>query len=158
MKKIDIFNHIQPKRYFEKVQDVAGGAKDMGKRTRELGMLHNLDGRFRLMDEFGDYTQILTIPGPQLAILTDAETSPELARIGNDGLAELVADYPDRFAGFAAILPLNNPDAAVEEANRAIDDLGAKGVEVFTNIAGKPLDAPEFEPLWQVMEEHDLPV
>lgn len=158
MKKIDIFNHIQPKRYFEKVTEVASGAKDMGKRTRELGMLHDLDGRFRLMDEFGDYMQILTIPGPQLAIITDPQTSPELARMGNDGLAELVRDYPDRFAGFAAILPLNNPDASVEEANRAINDLGAKGIEVFTNIGGKPLDAPEFDPLWATMADHDLPI
>lgn len=158
MKKIDIFNHIQPKRYFEKVLEVAGTASGMGKRTRDVTMLHDLDARFRLMDEFGDYRQVLSIPGPQPAILAAPHASPELARIGNDDLAELCQRYPDRFAGFAAALPMNNIDAALAETDRAINDLGALGVEVFTNIAGKPLDAPEFRPLWARLHEHARPI
>ncbi len=159
MKKIDIFNHIQPEKYFEQVLEIGGNAKDMGKRTRGVPLLRDLDARFRAMDEFGDdYYQIITIPGPQPAILAEPDASPELARIGNDGLAELVQKYPDRFIGFAATLPMNNPEAAVAEAHRAIKSLGANGIEVFTNIGGKPLDLPEFTPIWDVMAEYDLPV
>ena len=91
MRKIDIFNHVHPQAYFEKVLEIGGQVKDMGKRTRGIPMLRDLDARFRVMDEFGEgYSQVLTIPGPQPAILATPEQSPELARIGNDGLAELV--------------------------------------------------------------------
>jgi len=159
MKKIDIFNHIQPEKYFSKVLDVGSHAKDMGKRTRGVPLLRDLDARFRTMDEFGEgYCQVITIPGPQPAILAGPDASPELARIGNDGLAELVEKYPDRFIGFAATLPMNNPDAAVAETHRAIKDLGASGIEVFTNVAGKPLDLPDYAPIWDTMAEYDLPV
>ncbi len=158
MKKIDIFNHIQPERYFKMISKLDGATGGIGRRTSSVGRLRDLDGRFREMDEFGDYRQVVTIPGPQPALLAGPEQAAEIARVGNDGLAELVDRYPDRFAGFAASLALNNPDAAVEEARRAITDLGAKGIEVFTNVGGKPIDGAEYEPLWAAMVELDLPI
>lgn len=158
MKKIDIFNHIQPERYFKMISKLDSATGGIGRRTSSVGRLRDLDGRFREMDEFGDYRQVVTIPGPQPALLAGPEQAAEIARVGNDGLAELVDRYPDRFAGFAASLALNNPDAAVEEARRAITDLGAKGIEVFTNVGGKPIDGAEYEPLWAVMVELDLPI
>jgi aminocarboxymuconate-semialdehyde decarboxylase len=82
----------------------------------------------------------------------------ELARIANDGLAELVTKYPDRFIGAAACLPMNDIDAALIEADRAIQQLGCCGVEIFTDICGKPLDRPEFFPLYQKMQDYDLPI
>ncbi len=69
------------------------------------------------------------------------DKSPEFARIANDGLAELVAKYPDRFIGFAASLPMNNVDASLKEIDRAVSELGARGFQIYTNVAGKPLDA-----------------
>ena len=53
---------------------------------------------------------------------------------------------------------MNNVEAAVSEADRAIRTLGAKGIQVFTNVLGKPLSAPEFRPLFRRLAEHDLPV
>jgi aminocarboxymuconate-semialdehyde decarboxylase len=159
MRKIDIFNHLHPQAYFARMLEVGGKAKDMGKRTRGLSQLRDLDTRFRVMDTLGEgYCQVLTIPGPQAAILASPEQSPELARIGNDGLAELVARYPERFVAFAATLPLNNIDATLRETERAIEQLGARGIEIFTNIDGKPLDLPEYRPLWELMAGYDLPI
>jgi predicted TIM-barrel fold metal-dependent hydrolase len=158
MRKIDIFNHITPKAYSRKIEEIAGAPKDLGKRTRAVTLLHDLEARFRIMDEFDDYTQVITIPGPQPGNICEPDRSPELAKVGNDSLAELVRTYPDRFCAFAATLPMNNPDAAIAEADRAIRDLGAKGIEVFTNVRGKPLDLPEFLPLWELMARHDLPI
>jgi aminocarboxymuconate-semialdehyde decarboxylase len=158
MRKIDIFAHLQPDNYFRYVQGLSAAQVGMGKRTSGNPRLRDLEHRFRVMDEFGDYQQVLTVPGPQPAVLAGPDKSPEIARIANDGLAELVRRYPERFAGFAAALPMNNPDAAIREADRAIRELGARGVEVFTNINGKPLDAPEFVPFWDAMAAHDLPV
>ena len=53
---------------------------------------------------------------------------------------------------------MNNVEASVAEADRAVKELGARGVQVFTNVAGKPLSAPEFRPVFQCMAAHDLGV
>ncbi len=94
MKKIDIFNHIQPERYFEEISKLDGAKGGIGQRTASVSRLRDLDGRFREMDEFGDYRQVVTIPGPQPGNLAGPEKAAEIARIGNDSMAELVDRYP----------------------------------------------------------------
>jgi uncharacterized protein len=159
MRKIDVFNHIQPDAYFRHVQNLDAAKQDLGKRTSGMLPLRDLDLRWRLMDAAGEgYCQVITIPGPQPALMAGPDKSPEVARIGNDGLAELCEKYPDRFVGFAATLPMNNVDAAIDEARRAVKELGALGVEIFTNVRGKPLDAEEFRPLWDEIAKLDRPV
>lgn len=154
--KIDIFNHIYPQRFFAEFLRVEPGLKDMGKRVRNIPVLVDLDARFRMMDEFGDYRQIISLPTPALESFAGADTSPLLARIANDGMAELVGNYPDRFAGFVAALPLNNAPAAEKEMERAVTELGARAVQLYSNVAGKPLDAPEFVPLLEEAARRDL--
>ena len=127
--KIDIFNHIFPKKYFDNYIDAGHGGKDIGKRVSNIQTLVDVDSRFRILDEFGDYLQVITLPLPPVEILAGPDQSPELARVGNDGLAELVKKH-DRFLGFAASLPMNNPKAAEKEMTRALDDLGAFGIQV----------------------------
>ena len=147
--KIDIFNHLFPKRFFDEFINVGSGFKDMGKRAQNVYAISDLDQRFRVMDEFGDYCQVLSLPSPPIEAYAGPERSPVLARAANDGLAELVRKYPSRFIGFAASLPMNNPTEAEKEFDRAISQLGAKGVQIFTNAAGKPLDEKEFLPLFE---------
>jgi len=53
---------------------------------------------------------------------------------------------------------MNNIEATLAEIDRAINDLGARGIQIFTNVAGKPLSAPEFRPIFRRMVDHDLPV
>jgi|TARA_B100000315_G_scaffold246794_1_gene274586 aminocarboxymuconate-semialdehyde decarboxylase len=159
MQKIDIFNHIFPKPFHELMQRVAGDHKDIGKRVRGIPMLANLDERFRVMDRFGaEYRQILSLASPPLEHLGGPDVSTQLAEAANDGMADLVRQYPDRFPSFVASLPMNSPEGLVTETHRAIRDLGACGVQVFTNVLGKPLTAPEFRPLFAAMAEHDLPI
>ena len=155
--KLDMFNHIFPKTYFDKMLEVAPNLKDMGKRVRALPVLYDLEARFRVMDEFDDYAQIICLAAPPLEVLAP-ELSPELAKIANDGLAEYVDKYPDRFPGFIASMPMNNPDAALKEIDRAIDELNAVGIQFFTNVNGAPLDLPELKPLFAKMNEVDLPI
>ncbi len=71
---------------------------------------------------------------------------------------EIVTKYPDRFAAGVAILPMQDVDAALGEADRAIKHLGLKGVLIYTNINGKPLDLPDYTPLYELMAHHDLPI
>ncbi len=159
MLKIDIFNHIFPAKFYDRMLAVAGHLKDMGgKRVRQVPMLVDLDERFRVMDRFEDYRQVLSIASPPIEAMAGPDGTPELAKLANDGMAELVAKYPERFPAFTASLPMNNPDAALAELHRAIGELGARGVQIFTNVAGKPLDLPQFAPFFDAMAAYDLPI
>jgi aminocarboxymuconate-semialdehyde decarboxylase len=130
--------------------------RDMHKRVRAIPSIVELDARFRIMDDFGgDYQQVLTIGSPPIEVFPE---SKDLARIANDGMAELVSRYPQRFSGFAASLPMNDVDQAMREAERSIDKLGALGVQIFTNINGRPLYTKETLPLFDLMARYDLPV
>ena len=156
--KIDIFNHIFPKIFFDKMMEIAPDIADLGKRVRGVPVLFDLDARFQTMDQFDEYAQVICMPGPPLEVMAGPDVTPDLAKAANDGLAEYVAKYPDRFPGFIASMPMNNPDAAAAEIDRAIKDLKAVGVQFFTNVNGKPLDLPEFRPLFEKMSEYDLPI
>jgi aminocarboxymuconate-semialdehyde decarboxylase len=159
MRKLDVFNHFFPEPYYARMMAIAPTHKDMGKRIRNVPLLHDLDGRFRVMDAFGgDYQQILSLPSPPIEALAGPREAIELARIANDGLADLVRRHPDRFPGFVASLPMNDPDAVLAEAHRAMNDLGACGVQVFTNMNGAPLTSPELLPLFGLMAACDRPI
>jgi len=160
MQYIDAFNHFFPKRLWDKMLASEGAARDIGKRMRGIPCIYDLDERFRVMDMFKDknYTQILSLAVPPLEALGTPEVSAELARLANDGLAELVAKYPDRFAGYVAALPMNAPDAAVREAERAFTKLGANGLQIHSNVNGAPLDEPQFLPIFEVAAQYDKPI
>jgi len=72
---------------------------------------------------------------------------------------EIVAEHPDLFPAFVASLPLNNVEASLKEMDRAIGKLGAKGIQIFTNMNGRPMDDPEFFPIFERMAKHyKLPI
>src|SRR5215468_7931048 len=75
------------------------------------------------------------------------------ARIGNDAMAELCARHPARFPTFVAALSMTDVEGSVQEARRAVKELGAGGVQIFTSIAGHPLDEGAFEPIFATMAE-----
>ncbi|HJT87614.1 MAG TPA: amidohydrolase family protein [Bryobacteraceae bacterium] len=156
--KIDVFNHIFPRRFFDEFINVTAGPKDIGKRVRNIQTIVDLDARFRVMDEFGDYRQLISLPLPPLETIAGPDRSPLLARAANDGLADLIQRYPARFPSFVAALPMNNPAEAEKEAERAVSQLGACGVQFYSNAAGKPLDADEFLPLIQELARRDVPI
>src|SRR3990172_9870481 len=96
--KIDIFPHIFPRAYYERMQTVSEkAAKYHQRRVKALPMLVDLEMRFKLMDQHPGYQQFLTVAGPGIEIFCDPKDSPELARRANDGMAELCAQHPDRF-------------------------------------------------------------
>jgi aminocarboxymuconate-semialdehyde decarboxylase len=111
----------------------------------------DLDARWRSIDPFGDYRQVLTLAVPPLDELGSPGLVRDLARAANDELAELVGRHPDRFAGFSAALPMNDVDSAAAELRRAMTDLGALGAQLHTNVGGAPLDQPRFEPIFETV-------
>jgi aminocarboxymuconate-semialdehyde decarboxylase len=155
--KIDAFCHILPRVYADRFR--SGGnvpaAANLFKRTTQIPAMVDLDLRFRQMDEFGEYRQIISIPAPPAEDIGPPPVAREFARIGNEGLAELVRDHPDRFAGFVACLPMNDPDAAAKEIEYACGELGALGAQIYTHVGGHPMDEPRFEPVYAKIAELD---
>ncbi len=122
------------------------------------GALTDLDARFRIMDKYPGLTHLLNLGSNQGEHFAPAKDAVDLAKLANDEMAELVSKYPDRFVGAIASLPLNDMDAALRELDRAINELGFRGIQIFSEINGKPLDSPEFMPLYEMMAYHDLPI
>ncbi len=153
--RIDAYTHFIPKKFFEKI--VESGHADIGKRVREVPCIHDLDIRCKIVDSFPDYAQILSYPMPPLELMTKGAQLDEYAKLINDGFVEICAKNPTQFPGWVAQTSLAAPDAGVREAERAIKN-GALGVQIYTNIAGKPLDEPEFEPFFAAMNKLGKPI
>jgi len=155
---IDLFCHCLPPRYCDAVNRSLTSPLWMFARAQEIPVMVDLEARLRVMDDFPGYRQVLSLASPTLEALAGPEQSPQLAQIGNDALAEMVAGHPERFPGFIASLPVNNPDAALAEAMRAVNELGALGVQLYSNVNGRPLDEPEFLAIFELMAQLDRPV
>src|SRR5262245_35654621 len=154
---IDIFNHFMPKAYLDRLATLIPGHVAVTAFPR-LKTLCDVDARLALLDEFDGLQQVLSLANPPLELIAPPDQTPDLARLANDSLADICRRHPDRFPTFVASLPMNNIDAALAETDRAVRELGARGVQVFTNVAGKPLSGLEQLPIFRRMVAHDLPV
>ena len=139
MLKIDVFPHILPRRFYDRLMDVAPRSGLMVKRVSNIPVMIDLDRRFEIMDRHEGYRQVLTLAAPPLEAIAGPDLTPDLAKLANDEMAAIVHKHSDRFPAFVAQLPMNNPNAAVREIDRAIGDLGATGVQIYTNVAGRAL-------------------
>ena len=159
--KVDAFAHIMPAKVADEIYKRGGeqpGIQLMQLMLKAHPTLSNLDHRFRIMDKYDGYMQVLTLSAPVLDELLNPNDVVELAKIANDEMAELVFKYPDRFVAAVATLPMSDLDAALLEADRAIKDLMFRGVQIFTPLKGEPIDSPEYMPLYERMAEYNLPI
>ncbi|MBW2426189.1 MAG: amidohydrolase [Deltaproteobacteria bacterium] len=156
--KIDVFCHVFPPRYAEALRSQAPSGFHLEGPVAAYSALSDFDARFRVMDRYGDYRQVISLSSPAVEAVAKGEKAAELARLANDELAELIEKHPDRFVGAVACIPLDDIDAAVAEADRAIGDLGFKGIQIYTPVAGRSPDHPDLLPLYERMVEHDLPI
>jgi len=138
MRHIDAFCHFFPPRLFEKMSRTTGGTKDIGKRIQGVRTIYDLDARLKMMDEFDDYAEILSLGLPPLDAMAGPQEAAEFARVANDGLAELCAKHPNRFAGYVGG--------------------NANGLQLHTNVAGACLDEPRFFPIFEVAAKSGKPV
>ncbi len=160
MRKVDAFAHILPRPYLDRlVQKLESSMAPARLRYYREGVfqfdpaLTDLDARWRAVEPFGDYAQILVLAVPPLEEVGPPSVAAEFAGLANDEMATLVARHPDRFAGFAAALPFNDIEASLRELERATSELGALGAQVYSNIQGLPLDDPLFEPVFARVEQ-----
>jgi predicted TIM-barrel fold metal-dependent hydrolase len=159
--KIDAFAHILPTRYREALYKRADDRFFAGKWDSVIGgtpALFDLENRLRVLERHEGLSQILTVASPALEESATPEDAVYLAKLANEEMAELVAKYPSQFTAAVACLPMNNVDEALKEAERAINSLHFKGVQIFTPMDGRPVDLPEYLPLYELMAKYDLPI
>lgn len=168
MARIDLFSHFCTQEfraaYFAIPPGSEGRRPDpravhafyQGQRTTNIDVLWDVDQRIKAMDRYGIDLQVLTMCHPMVDGLAP-EPELQLARLLNDGLAEMIQKYPDRLLGVAT-LPFSSPDKALEEFDRCVDRLGFKGFQIGSNVNGLPLDSPQFFPLYARAASRGLPV
>jgi predicted TIM-barrel fold metal-dependent hydrolase len=156
--KIDAYTHFFPAKFLDRLTD-ADGSRDIVKRMRSIPALYDLDVRKKIIDGHKDYAQILAYPQPPIETFAKTPAqADEILKLINDGLAELCAKEKDHFPGWVAQTSLEARDAGAAEAERAINELGALGVQIYTNVAGKPIDRPEYRPFWAKMNALGKPI
>ena len=165
---IDFHNHFYPDAYIQELKREKGYASVS---TDEHGrlLIHytgdynvvvgphiDIQHRLRDMDRNDIDMQVLTLTTPGVERETP-ERGVRLARLTNDGFAEIIEKHPERFTALAT-LPLQDPEAAVEELERSVNELGLKGAMLLSNVNGKPLDGEEFLPVFKKAVKLDVPM
>ena len=120
-------------------------------RTSRPKML-DTDLRLADMDRMGVDVQVLATYVSQLHYWVDGELGQRIARVQNERLAEMAAQAPQRFAAIGTV-PMQDAGRAVAELDHLVNDLGFKGVQISSNVAGRDLDDPRFRPFWKRAEE-----
>ncbi len=159
LRKFDLHTHYYPTIYFDKIRDLpsefsfdkspSGQTIIKYRGARFFGVtppMTDVAQRLEDMDRVGIDVEVVSLSTPNV-FFTDANHQPEIARMVNDSYAELIAKHPTRFKGFASI-PMDAPDAALDELHRAVDELKLNGVILLSNIGGKALTSPEYRPFF----------
>jgi aminocarboxymuconate-semialdehyde decarboxylase len=170
VRAIDIHAHYFPQAYFD-LFNTEGQRYNAEFRITEQGFFFktpvessgplsakfiDLKQRLSDMDAQGVTVQALSLTGP-MVYWADGEFSHKLAMTWNDGAIAAHQAHPDRFVVLAT-LPMLDPDRAVDELNRVSKLPGVRGVYMGTNIEGRDLDDPLFEPIFARIEALGLPV
>lgn len=171
MRVINVHTHFHPDGMLEKAAQwgVETGTDADGTNYLRVGdyILRGIKGgprktsqlaeRVAKMDEDGVDVQLLQISPLFYLYWVDAEINAHFAQIANDGLAEARDRYPDRF-WIAAHVPLQSVDLAIQELDRAVNQLDAKAVNIGVNIDNRSLDDPYFDPFYEAVVAHDIPL
>jgi 6-methylsalicylate decarboxylase len=148
---IDVHQHPIPnyyKRALEKI-DVHGSGENQWADW-------SVSAQLELMDQTGIAAAINSIASPGV-YFGDLEFAVCLARECNESSARQVSDHPDRFGAFA-ILPLPNVEAAVREAEYALDTLKLEGICLLTHVGDRHLGQPEEDELYAELDRRNAVV
>ncbi len=120
-------------------------------------LLDLTEERLPTMDAAGVDVAVLSLNSPGIQAERDSQAAVAAAAAVNDFLADVISRHPDRFAGFAA-LPLQDPQAAAKELERAVSQLGLRGALVNAHTLGTYLDDPSLRVVWEHAEGLDVPL
>jgi len=154
---IDLFCHIYPKNFLKAyVKTQLPQLLRFVEAEYGVGDAYFVDedARIKYMDKYGIDIEVLTLALPH--IWQTISDPIKLVKLANDSMAEVAEKHSQRLLGTATLPVLTGE--ALDELDRAISELDLKGVQIFTNINGKPLDSPEFMPFYEKMSKFDLPI
>ena len=167
---IDIHAHFVPEEYLRLIE-AEGEPYGVRLRSAPTGPLiavgqvaigpitphyHDLNLRLKAMDARGVTVHALSLM-PPMVYWADGDLGLRLAKLVNDAMAEASRTHPDRFVTLAT-LPLQDPEAAVAEVDRAVTELGCRGIYLGTNVRGKELTDPSFLPVFERIHALSAPV
>src|SRR5215212_3521084 len=157
--KLDLHTHFYIEAFFQTIRNLLSefsfGTSPSGQTiityrgARFFGVtpaMTDVSIRVEDMDRTGIDVEVISLSTPNV-FFTGADHQPAVARMINDSYAELIAQHPTRFKGFASI-PMDAPDAALAELHRALNELKLNGVILLSNIRGRPLTSPEYRPFF----------
>lgn len=154
VERIDAFAHVLPKPFIDEMMDVHP--------TEELEALTDaprfwdMDIRFHDLDEYGIDKQVITLARPPIWQGIDRENALEMTRLANDEVKKMAEEHPDRLIPVATLPFLDGE--FVNEFERCIDELDMAGVQIFSNVDGKPIDDGAFMPFYDAVESKDVPI
>jgi len=127
-----------------------------GKLFQKIGpMLNGVDSRIADMDQMGVDVQAISPSPGQYYYFAPPEVGRDASRTINDGVADAVGRYPDRFVGLGTV-PLQNTEMAIAEMRRCVNELNFRGIEISTNVNGLELADESFRPFFAAAEELDI--
>lgn len=164
----DLHNHVIPEKV---VQAIRRNPDRYGTRIEERGGKRFFDSHGRMtellpefcdaaakvawMDRVGMDVSVISVGPPIYFYWLAPEAGTEIIRLANDGIAQMVAEHPDRLRGMAH-LPMQDPDAAVAELERVVKEYRFKAVELATSIEGLPLADAKFRKVLKAIEKLGL--
>ena len=173
MKAIDLHTHVVPRALIDAmVRDPdrfgAKGRSGNGVRTVERNgvpyfennsrlnaidrELYDVEAKLAAMDRMRIDISALSVAPPTYFYYLPPATGLDAAKLSNDGIAQMVAERPDRLRGMAT-LPMQDPDAAITELERVVKEYGFKAVELGTSIEGEQLAHPKFRKVLKTVEQ-----
>src|SRR5574342_474704 len=148
---VDVHHHYMPVSLFDRLAAQAGGRRIV---TNEISLTLNpsrkdLETHLKVMDEAGVTVSVLT---DQVQVM-----GADVARMLNDGIAEVERKHPKRFVG-AIHMPVHQPKQAERELARGINELGLRAVALLACHLDVQLDNPIMNPLFEQIQKHNLPI
>lgn len=156
--KIDCFTHVMPTEYTKQLEANSTGYGELGALHKMMPELDDLPLRISIMDDLGVDMQCITIGSPPIEVaIPDVATGARLARMANDGIVEMASKHPDRFIPIGNIA-MNDMKEAEKETRRCIEELGMKGILIYSNDRKYAIDGDQYQGFYAMMADYDLPI
>jgi aminocarboxymuconate-semialdehyde decarboxylase len=164
----DLHNHVipeivvraierDPERYGTRIE-MRNGKRYFDAHGRMIELLpefNAIEAKIAWMDRVGMDVAVISVGPPIYFYWLKPDAGAEIVRLANDGIAQMVAQHPDRLRGMAH-LPMQDPEAAIAELERVVKEYRFKGVELATSIEGVPLADMKFRKVLKAIEQLGL--
>jgi aminocarboxymuconate-semialdehyde decarboxylase len=151
---IDGFAHVMPKDFAEALMGVH--PTDELRKLAKHTYFGDMENRVRVLDKFGIDKQVLTLARPSTWIGIPTDAVPKMTRLGNDTVAAVAKQFPDRFIAVGT-LPVPTEEY-LPEFDRCLNELGMAGIQILTNIDGRRLHDPRFRPFFERANATKTPI